>query len=309
MKIVTVYFDDTDPMGYPFSSQFYLKAYQYFTDQCAKNGIDLRIARGAQSYLGDLQFQSGYLLRNNQPYPINHSFRSDYIYIKGKKQPFSDTEKVLNVSSIRSLCNDKISTFEAFPEHAVPAFPIAPDSIHDALEKIETETVVIKPNNGEEGRDILIIEKSKLEPHMISTREAMAIQPFVETSGGVPGFSKDRHDHRILIANGSIVYTYVRTPPKGRFLANVSLGASLKFLPIDRIPNETHTIIQAVEKEFLRYSPRLYAIDIVYNSGAPKIIELNEQPAIPDLAWGEESVAFYPMIISLFWEGINNSTT
>lgn len=307
MRIVTVYFDNPKPMGYPFDNPKYLEAYQFLTDEAAKEGIELRISRGPETYIGSMEFDGYYLLKDQTPTYHDQRYTTEFVYVKGKKQRFADTEQVLNVFTIRDICNDKVKTYQTFPEYAVPTYPITRETMEHALEQIATDTIVIKPNCGEEGKGIIICSKAELTPEQISQSEPMAIQPFIDTSGGVPGLSQDKHDHRIILSNGEIISSYIRTPAEGSLLANIALGASLAYVEAGQIPDSAHQVITYVEKQFHLFSPRLYTIDLVYDNGTPKIMELNDQPGLHYLSQGDQARKFNRHLITMFMNGLTDS--
>ncbi len=173
-----------------------------------------------------------------------------------------------------------------FPDYFPASFEArSSDEIKRAAEIISTDRVVIKPVDGQEGKDVKISSEAELEKLKEEPQEPMIVQEFISTEEGIPGVTDKIHDLRVLIMNGEIVQVYVRTPREGKLISNVSKGGSLKEIEVEDLPADIVGIIGEVDKKLSIYQPRIYSIDFGYSDNGPKIFELNSQPGLPYPKW------------------------
>src|SRR4030067_227914 len=100
------------------------------------------------------------------------------------------------------------------------------------FEKIKTpvkiDLVSLKPFNGLKGLGVFIGPKYKAQEFKFSKKFKHYIaQEFVDTSGGVPKITKGFHDIRVAVTNQKAVWSHVRVPLKGSYLANAAAGGIL----------------------------------------------------------------------------------
>jgi len=108
-------------------------------------------------------------------------------------------------------------------------------------------------------------------------------QEFIDTSGGISGITKGKHDLRIVVINNLPVWMHVRVPPTGSFKANAAGGGILTEVDVKFIPASVMKIVQAISLKFFReyYNP-VYSIDFgISNDGRPYIFEINDQMGFP----------------------------
>jgi glutathione synthase/RimK-type ligase-like ATP-grasp enzyme len=135
--------------------------------------------------------------------------------------------------------------------------------------------VVVKPVDGEEGKDVFIGPKDSmtgLEPTF-----PVLVQEFLDSSIGIPGIVEGMHDFRVALFNGEVIYSYYRTPPQGSFLANVSRGGKFEVVPSEKIPQIILDIAKEIDTRFIKYTQRFYGIDFAFTPEGPKIIEMNSK--------------------------------
>jgi glutathione synthase/RimK-type ligase-like ATP-grasp enzyme len=107
------------------------------------------------------------------------------------------------------------------------------------------------------------------------------LQEFIDSSLGVPGISSGLHDLRLVFVNNKLIYSYIRKPQKGSFLANLSQGGSLVIIPSKKLPQSLFPIVKYVQQTFATFNPKIYSIDFMFDKKKrPWIVELNSMPGL-----------------------------
>ena len=87
-------------------------------------------------------------------------------------------------------------------------------------------------------------------------------------------FVKHKHDYRAHVLDGQVIAAMKRTPPKGDFRSNVSLGASTESIELSDIEKQ-HCIMAATQ-----VNARWCAVDFIRSDkeNSPIILEVNSAP-------------------------------
>jgi len=105
------------------------------------------------------------------------------------------------------------------------------------------------------------------------------------------------HDLRMVIVNGEIVVSYVRSPAAGKKVSNVAQGGSQTEVPVREIPKEARALAKAVDDVFASYPRRVYSVDCARNKdGVWKLIELNSKPGITRAYEGPDHERFLDLL-------------
>ena len=97
--------------------------------------------------------------------------------------------------------------------------------------------------------------------------------------------------------NGKPVSSFVRTPKKGSFLANVSLGGSEYAIDVKKLPEELLLKVKKINERLKKYRPSIFASDFMNSKEGFKLVELNSRPGLLDYNYSplykkyDESVA------------------
>lgn len=157
------------------------------------------------------------------------------------------------------------------------------ENLSKVLPKIKGDWVVLKPFDGLKGKGIYIGPKDKAESfEFLQGRDYLA-QEFVDTTSGIVDLAPGVHDLRTVVINGKIVWSHVRTPPRGEYKSNVAGGGSLKEIEVKSIPKEVTNIVQkVVDIIYNRFDNPIFSVDFGVNEdGRPFIFELNDQMGFP----------------------------
>jgi glutathione synthase/RimK-type ligase-like ATP-grasp enzyme len=283
---IVVYFDSPDVMGYPFDEHNYFLSYQGFSELCKKNGVNFYIARGRKSYLGKMKFRGGWKFAGKKLTAVNCPIKADVIYVKGAELRTEKGATRVNHQELMEICADKLKTYELFKKYMIKTYPINENNWQKVFAKIKTNKVVVKPENGMEGRGIIVTKKNKFNFSMLNGAYAPFLaQEFIDCSAGIPGIVKGRHDLRLYIFNGIAKVAEYRQPKQGSYLANIAQGGSLTVLPLSKVPAWAIKFVSTIDKHFKKYFPRIYTIDLMYANNRPYLVELNSRPGLPFKDW------------------------
>lgn len=278
--VIAVFFQDPDPYGYPFNEQDYMEAYRQLDALLTERGAQMVVVRDQDSYLGNGEFKRGWMI-SSDPFEEVENVQADLIF---DRKPFEHdgTVPIFNHPEIHQLCTDKATTYATFPDFSPVSFTATTNQeVREDLAKIESKMVVIKPVDGAEGKDVTIIDKSEAEDYQ--PKQPVIVQEFLDTSAGIPGIVDGLHDLRVTVLNGELVYSYVRTPPKGSFAANVAQGGTFRTIDLALLPEEVVEIVKSIDQSLAHIDNRLFCVDFGVTPRGPKIIEMNSRVGLlPD---------------------------
>lgn len=285
-KTIIVYFDHPDEMGYPFQEPNYVLTYQGFSALCNKNNVDFFIARTPESYLGHMQFRSGWRFVGDRLERVDSPLTADVIYYKGNHLEEEPDAVVVNRRGLRTTCDNKLNTYALLSQYMATTRSLAPEHWQQDIQAIPGDLLVVKPVRGTEGRGIVIKPRAEFNyADLDQTKAPFLVQEFVDCSAGIPGLMQGKHDLRLIIFNGQVKLAEYRQPKEGGYLANVAQGGSLTFVPMDRVPDWAMAFVGEVDQHLTQYFPRIYAIDLMYANDRPYLVELNSQPGLPYPEW------------------------
>lgn len=287
MKTIAVFFDKPGYDDYPFNHEEYVVAYHELAPMIVKRGGRFVIVRSQASYKGNNVF-SGYWLFNGTAFERHEEdIAVDVIYDKGHFVP-DDAAKLSNDRELTDICTDKFRSYREFPA-LCPATHLVKNK-EELLAILKAKdpkaTIVAKPVDLEEGIGVMIAT-----PDVIASsveKFPYLLQDFIDTSGGIPGIVDGIHDMRMIVIDGEIVVSYVRTPPPGKMAANVSLGGQEIEVPLETLPGDAKKVVATVEEKFSQYVPRAYSVDVGLDAdGTWKIIELNAKTGLSPISKGK----------------------
>lgn len=271
---VGVFLPEKNITDHPFDVDYYRQAYFELSQEIANLGGEMIILRDEDTYQGKGLFSRAWKMLSPEQYQLLSTKKVNVLFDRGEFSLQTDLP-VFNHPDLNEICTDKFAMYEHFRQFC-PLTLLAnnQDEYISALEQISTDKAVIKPLTGQEGRDILIDEPTKLSGEQIKTFPVV-VQEFLDTSKGVPGIVEDYHDLRVALFDGEIIYSYLRTPPPGKLTANVSQGGKFFMVETNQLPEEIRPIIQTIDQELAYVGHRFYCIDFGITPDGPKIIEMN----------------------------------
>ncbi len=284
--VIAVFFEQPDFDDYPFHDQEFRESYAGIAAAITARGARFFIVRDEKTYLGNGRFSGGWGFvggewkRQDAPVACDVIWNKDY---------FRDAAaNVVNDPRFDDFCKDKGATYTSYNPYCPRTIIVHGDGdIAWALDALSTNMVVAKPVDGGMGKDVVIAPKDQIRSAV--KKFPFILQEFIDTSGGIPGIVEGHHDFRIFSIGGTIVSSYIRTPPEGSLVANVSKGGKEITVPIQKIPAEALEIYRVVDRSLEEFPTRFYSLDMGRDaSGRWFIIELNSKPGAPNPFAAEE---------------------
>lgn len=265
--------------------------YMRFFELCQKEGWNSYVLT-RKTYKGNGIFEGGWKYDGKKFVLDKSSIKIDLVYDRSagvKFPPKDDTSAIwVNEHSFKVLAWDKWAAYQVIGKYMPQTLLVKDESeLSKVLPKINTDWVVLKPFNGLKGVGIFIGPKAEAQRFTFDKKYKPYIaQEFVDTSGGIEGITSGKHDLRIVVVNGKVVWSHVRIPVGESFLANSARGGSLIEVGYSEVPESVKTIVEKVSKLFSeKYDNPIYSLDFGINrKGEPKIFEINDQIGFP--RWG-----------------------
>jgi len=317
MKKVMILFGKSDwGKSKPFANSDYQYSYEYFYDLCQTSGIQMYRASYEWYDYEKHIFKHAWIFegKGGRWKKVNN-IKPDLIYDKTKaraevyfkKELISKAYPFINKLGFTQLIDDKLTTSLLFKKWSKKSWVIEnKKDLKKFLPQIKTRLAVLKPliESGGKGIQILstteILKKAKLGcPYLL--------QEFIDSSKGVPGVSQGMHDLRLVFINNEVIYSYIREPQKGSYLANLAQGGKLILVPKNKLPKPLFPIIKEANEIFKTFTNRIYTIDFMFDEKkCPWVVELNSMPGLYFTPEEKESMLkMYKKLVLVFKEQLN----
>jgi glutathione synthase/RimK-type ligase-like ATP-grasp enzyme len=262
------------------------EVYKYYFKRGYTLGFNMYFVSGIERYAGNLKFRNPLFFDGKNFIHRKGVFKADAVFDRSggvKFPPKGISSKTLNCVEFKKICWNKIKTYDLIGKFMSKSYAVrSKDDLLDNLKKFSKKSlVVLKPARGLGGKGIVIAKRKDLEKRKVG-KKLFLLQEFLDTSAGIPGIVKGKHDLRVAIAEGKVVLAHVRTPKPGSFLANVSQGGSIREIPIQKIPKRIMSAVRSIQKIIdERFGYPLYCIDFGIEKGKPFVFEINDQMGFP----------------------------
>lgn len=300
--------DSHNTLNEPFSGSrgAYNAAYQYFLSQAKKEGLTAAFTT-TDNIIGPGQF-NGYWTyehtwKRHQSKAVSFHIFDKFSPIKAsKRKGYEMLMRDGNVSlfhngDLRALLEDKLKTYEAFPDEAIPSVAIDLQDAAD-IQRAKKELVtltsqptyancfkkefVLKDRLGAGGMNIFRVN-SEVDVDEIPHKEKKGnylIQPFIDTSGMKIKGQQGLIDLRVILFNGEIIQSYIRIAKKGEYRANTSLGGDINYLQPHEIPKDILEMVTRLNGQ-LPTNSGVYTFDFIKSAnGRLFFIEGNSSPGL-----------------------------
>ncbi len=302
MKTVGVLFGDYLRFEeHPFSKKRTNKAYQLFSKIAKEKDVIVLISTFKNlsgRYLKKAWVYDNFwqLVENRE---IDLIFDRERTTLKNEEKKEEIGIKLVNDPGLNKLCWDKMQTYDYFSEMVPRTFLVNNiDQLKEIMPQIKTEKIVLKPRYGIMGKDILFVNKKDVK----EARKNTVVQEFIDSSVGIKELGIEGvHDLRIMIINGEIDHFYVRAAKKDSLLANCAQGGKKIFIENEKIPKSVLNIANEIDDKLMKYEPRIYAIDFVFDkNGKLWVMELESIPGFAYYDGAEEiRINFLKKLISV----------
>ena len=253
-----------------------------------EKSAEVYVAVGYENYPRPLYFTEAYRFLGPDKFIIeDNGVQADAVYDRSAKMSFpgnSDLEnqKILNASSFKNFSNNKWALYQMFPSYCPKTW--FADKLDDYLKILAVinpkKQYVVKPYNGYKGKGIAFGTPDELKKYPFET--PVIVQDFKETKAGIPGLVIGRHDLRVAVVDGDIVWATIRQPQGDNLLANVAQGGSIAEIKISEVPESVLPIVKKLAEKFKQdYFNPLFSIDFGFENGRPFIYEINDQIGFP----------------------------
>jgi glutathione synthase/RimK-type ligase-like ATP-grasp enzyme len=244
-------------------------------------------AIGYDNYPAPLTFGEAFHFEDGKFVRVEN-IKADAIYDRSAKMTFpeateAENQKVVNSSKFKLFSNNKWALYQRFGKYCPKTYFVEnqKDLAKILAELPKDKMYVLKPFNGYKGKGILFGKPHDFDGYTLEG--SIIIQEFMETAAGIPGITTGRHDLRITVIDGKIVWATVRQPKDDEtLLANVAQGGSITEIPLQKIPESVVPIVKEMAEVFKNefYNP-LFSVDFGFSDNKPFIYEINDQIGFP----------------------------
>jgi glutathione synthase/RimK-type ligase-like ATP-grasp enzyme len=295
--ILGLFREHRDIETFDFKARHYEEAYNEIIDRLNEMGVYVAMLMGQGTYEGGGSFtkhwvqvrqpDGTYVYEKKGPITVDAIFDKDH---------FKDDGKVLKVNNdtLYRLCWSKEKTYEVLGEFHPKSLLVNDEAeLDDALITIPGERVAVKTLTGSSGLGVFVGSKVDVHAEQELLQYPLLVQEFIETSGGVPGITKSRHDVRVVLLNGKAVIATLRTPPEGELKSNIGYGGHHRLLSVDELPSELIELCHAIDKKLKNYGNfRIYSVDCGLTPNGWRMFEANGMPGVINRGRGDAAIAY-----------------
>lgn len=284
IKRVAFYFSSPGSYDYPFHKESYHESYGEVFAAIEKAGIEVVVVR-ADAYQGGSVFapydtwDGKAFTRHEEAIEVGLIFNRD----DKNTIPRIEDCPIINPPEMDDICRDKLLASQVLSEVSMPTF--ATPTFEEAkaiLPNLPGEKVVLKPRFGEQAQDVHVIDKADIRPDLYADWGEVITQGFIDSRVGVPGLVQGVHDLSVQVFNGHFVGAKIRqpAPDSGSFISTVASGGSMQVFGFERMPEELWEKVEYIDRQFARFSPRMYRADFGNSPEGFRLIEINSRPGI-----------------------------
>lgn len=180
------------------------------------------------------------------------------------------TAKSLGILRARN----KVTTLQMMTKKGIPVpetvFSIDPNNVEHQIELIGCTPVIIKLQEGTQGKGVMLAESKKSAKSIIDTlynmNTSILLQKFIGEANG--------EDLRIIVVGQKIVASMKRTSSLDDFRSNVHRGAETQ--TVELTPREKFIAINAAKHLGLDVA----GVDLIRSNDGPLLIEVNASPGL-----------------------------
>lgn len=316
MKKVLILFGKKDWTGPAFAdmSSGYTTCYQYLYTLAQQHNIQMY--RASYTWYDNQKhfFSHAWTFQNNTWVRV-HDIKPDLIYDKTSFKPkttffkssLSTKFNIINDTEFSELIDNKLFISLLFPQYCKKQHKISDFSdLKNIIHIIASDKIVLKPATSSGGKDVHIIDKKDIDKTTIQF--PILAQEFIDSSNGIPNITSSIHDLRLMFIESELIHSYIRTPAKGSFLANLAQGGSMSTIKNEKLPDNINILISDVQNALSTFKNKIYTIDIMFDENQkPWIIELNSMPGLFfSETQSSEQKQVYTKLIKLFKKNLSN---
>jgi glutathione synthase/RimK-type ligase-like ATP-grasp enzyme len=281
----------------------YVESYEDLGRELERRGARLYLVKENTFYRGGNAFDRGWVFGDGRFHFTQEPFEADLIFNKDSAFEPRDGARMINRKDFDIFCNNKWSVYSLFPSLFPQTIRLSSkEEAAAALQKLQGDYAVIKPLASYGGEGVFIGARQEVLHHL--THFPYLAQEFIDSSKGIPGVTDTLHDFRLIIINGNVIHTFIRTPRTETFVANVARGGILMPVPKRMRPPEALALVEPIDAQLAQYGPRMYSIDCARHAdGRWLLLELNAPPGQQSRReCGDEAGEYFDALCGLLLE-------
>lgn len=169
---------------------------------------------------------------------------------------------------------NKVRTLQIMAKKGIPipetVFSINPDNVETQIDLLGGAPVIIKLQEGTQGKGVILAESKKSAKSMIDTlynmNTSILLQQYIEEAKG--------EDLRVIVVGNKVVASMKRTSGLDDFRSNVHRGADTEAVQLT--PKEKSMALSATKHLGLGIA----GVDLIRSKKGPLLIEVNASPGL-----------------------------
>lgn len=169
---------------------------------------------------------------------------------------------------------NKVTTLQIMAKKGIPVpetvFSINPDNVEEQIEFLGGPPVIIKLQEGTQGKGVMLAESKKSAKSIIDTlynmNTSILLQQYIAEANG--------EDLRVIVVGNKIVASMKRTSGLDDFRSNVHRGGNIE--PVQLTPKEKFIALNATKHLGLGIA----GVDMIRSNNGPLLIEVNASPGL-----------------------------
>lgn len=273
----------------PFESEKYVWYYENLYDLAQEKGFQFYRA-SIDWYDWDKKLFAHAWTRENGEWVRAHDIAPDVINDKTmvrdtialmpQLQQLAANHTMVNTPDFSLLANNKLYTSMVFPEFSKPYVLVhSREELARLVAEWAGDRVVLKAAMESQGAAVQIVDREHAAG--VDMKFPLLVQEFVDTSAGIPNLVQGIHDLRLVYFGDSLAYSYLRTPAKGKLVANVAMGGNKILIDNEQVPDSVWPLVETIQTRFSAFPPSIYTIDLMFDAEArPWLVEMNTKPGM-----------------------------
>lgn len=290
-KVMVIYYGGSDwNKKIPFANASTRMSFEDWHVRGLRAGIEFYRASIQWYNRSNHAFKKAWAYREGKWQKIQKKIKPDLIFdkVSGKhdyelfqwKMDIAQHTPMFNSPLFRTIFDNKLSQYIILKDFIPQSFfASTTKEFNQAIKKINSSKVVVKPLYGSGGFGIIIEEKKKILNSKIIY--PVLVQEFIKSERGIPNLSKKNEvsDLRIVFMNHIPLYALSRIAKQGSLFTNFHQGATAIPISLKLIPSSITALTAKIQEKIKIFPQAHYSLDFIFdNTGKPFLVEINTTP-------------------------------